>query len=747
MNAASASHPIADKAALTSGSGIWHTTELPGQLRSFLLTDGPHGVRLQQTGGDSLGIGDSVPATCFPPAVALGSTWDVDLARRVGTALGREARALGVDVLLGPGMNIKRSPLCGRNFEYLSEDPHLTARMAAANVEGMQSAGVGACIKHFAVNNQETDRMRVSAEVDQRALREIYLAAFEFVVRNAAPTMVMSAYNRINGVPASEDHWLLTELLRDEWAFDGVVVSDWGAVDDRVATVRAGLDLEMPPSGTDERITTAVADGELTESALDQVLARLGTLQQRLDGWRDTTEAADPATIRAENARLARETAAEAAVLLTNDGILPLDATTAGPVAVVGELARTPRFQGGGSSKVVPTELRGALDVLRERLESVRFAPGYTTSPDAEPVDSLADDAVAAARSARTTVLFLGLPEHAESEGYDRTTLALPADQVDLLRRLHAVTDRIVVVLSNGGVVSVAEWQDDANAVLEGWLLGQGGADATADLLLGERSPAGKLAETIPLRLADHPTFPNYPGADGISVYGESNYVGYRYFDTVGMPVAHPFGHGLSYTRFDYSDLDIAPGDADTWHVLVTVTNTGELAGKEVVQLYVGPDDDVTDAARPRNELRGFAKVDLSPGESQRVTLPLSAGDLAVWCARGERWRVRAGNYGVRVGASSRDIRVSETLHSTGDGVAEQLSGQHTIAEWLNDPEGARVLGEAAEHFGMDGSALGSSPELAAMFQSIPLNKLRSFGLGVTDETIAELVARANAEP
>lgn len=743
MSAASASYTVTEKAALTSGNDIWHSTELTSEIRSLLLTDGPHGVRMQQTGGDALGLGDSAPATCFPPAVALGSTWDVDLARRVGAALGREARALGVDVLLGPGMNIKRSPLCGRNFEYFSEDPHLTARIAAASVEGMQSAGVGACVKHFAVNNQETDRMRVSAEIDQRALREIYLSAFEFVVRNAAPTMVMSAYNRINGIPASENHWLLTELLRSEWGFEGVVVSDWGAVDDRVATLRAGLDLEMPPSGTDDRITTAVTAGELAESALDQVLTRLRRLQQRLDKSRGGSETAEPTTIRTENARLARDAAAEAAVLLTSDGILPLDATVEGSVAVVGELARTPRFQGGGSSKVAPTESRGTLEVLQERLATVRFAPGYTTSPDAKPVDSLAADAVAAARAARTTLLFLGLPEHAESEGYDRTTLALPAEQVELLRRIRAVTDRIVVVLSNGGVVSVAEWQDDANAVLEGWLLGQGGADATADLLLGERSPAGRLAETIPLRLADHPTFPNYPGADGISVYGESTYVGYRYFDTAEMPVAHPFGHGLSYTRFDYSDPDVIPGDADTWRVSVTVTNTGQRAGKEVVQLYVGPDDGNT-AARPRSELRGFTKVDLAPGESQRVTLPLSTGDLAVWDARGERWRVRAGDYTVRVGSSSRDIRVSETVRTSGDGLVEPLSGQDTIAEWLNHPEGARVLGEAVEQLGVDGSALGSSPELAAIFGSVPLNKLRSFGLGITDDTIAALIARAN---
>jgi len=738
-----AAHTIADKAALTSGSGTWHTTALAGSVRSFLLTDGPHGVRMQQDGGDALGIGDSVPATCFPPAVALGSTWDVDLARRVGAALGREARALGVDVLLGPGMNIKRSPLCGRNFEYFAEDPYLTGRMAAANVEGIQSSGVGACIKHFAVNNQETDRMRVSAEVDQRALREVYLAAFEFVVRTAAPAMVMSSYNRINGVPASESHRLLTTLLRGEWGFEGVVVSDWGAVDDRVAALRAGLDLEMPPSGTDERIATAAEHGELTESELDRVVTRLRTLQQRLDG--QDTEADDPTVVRAANARLARDAAAEAAVLLTNDGILPLDATAAGSVAVVGEFARNPRFQGGGSSKVMPTELPSVLDVLRQRLGSVPFAPGYTTS-QAEPVDSLIDEAVATASAAPSTVLFLGLPEHAESEGFDRTTLELPADQLELLRRVSAVTDRVVVVLANGGVVSVAGWQDEANAVLEGWLLGQGGAEATVDLLLGERSPAGRLTETIPLQLADHPSYLNFPGADGVSVYGESNHVGYRYFDALDMPVAYPFGHGLSYTHFEYSDLDITPADTESWHVSVTVTNAGERAGKEVVQLYVGPGSEQHAAARPASELRGFSKVDLKPGGAHRVTLSLRQDELAEWDARGERWRVRPGDRTVYVGASSRDIRLSGTVYSSGDGITEPLSGAATIAEWLDHPKGAQVLGEAIEQLGVDTSALASAPELTAMFQSIPLNKLRSFGLGITADMIAGMVTRANAD-
>src|SRR5699024_6876519 len=525
----------------------------------------------------------------------------------------------------------------------------------------------------------------------------------------------------------------------------GVVVSDWGAVDDRVAALRAGLDLEMPPSGTDERITAAVERGALAESTLDHVMARLQTLQQRLHEWRSADAAAELSAVRSENAELARAAAADAAVLLTNDGTLPLDNSTDDSVAVIGELARTPRFQGSGSSKVVPTALRTPLGALRERLSSVWCAAGYTTSPDAASDDALVDEAVAAASSARTTLLFLGLPEHAESEGFDRTTLDLPADQLNLLRRVSTATERVVVVLANGGVVSVADWQDDANAVLEGWLLGQGGADATVDLLLGARSPSGRLAETIPLRLADHPTFPLYPGAAGVSVYGESNYVGYRYFDAVDAPVAYPFGHGLSYTSFDYSDLEITASDGATWQVSLTLSNTGNRAGSEVVQLYVGASEVHPDTAHPGNELCGVSKSDLQAGESRRVTLPLAKRELAVWDTRSERWRVWAGDYVVRVGASSRDIRLSGRLRCSGDGITEPLSGQHTIAEWLHHPVGAQVLHDAIERLGVDSSALGSAPELTAMFQSIPLNKLRSFGLCITDDFIAELVARANA--
>ncbi|MCC8242713.1 glycoside hydrolase family 3 C-terminal domain-containing protein [Saccharothrix luteola] len=733
--------PLALKASLTSGSDTWHSTGAPGLVRSFLLADGPHGVRRQGEGGDALGIGTSVPATCFPPAVALGSTWDPELVRRVGEALGREAAALEVDVLLGPGMNIKRSPLGGRNFEYLSEDPHLTGRLAAAYVEGVQSSGVGACVKHFAVNNQETDRMRVSAEVDQRALREVYLRPFEHVVRIARPAVVMSAYNSINGVPASENPWLLTRVLREEWGFDGVVVSDWGAVNDRVAALRAGLDLEMPPTGTDAEVVAAVERGELDESVLDAVVDRLRRLEERVGAARARATEEELAAIRRDNAELAREAAARAAVLLTNDGVLPLDPSSPDTVAVIGELARTPRFQGGGSSRIVPTELSSALDALTRRLGAVRFAPGYTADGVADEALVLA--AVEAARDAQVAVVFLGLPEHAESEGFDRTTIDLPADQVGLLERVAAVAPRVVVVLSNGGVVSVAQWQHHANAVLEGWLLGQGAGAATADLLLGDRSPSGRLAETIPLRLSDHPSYLTFPGADGISVYGESAFVGYRHFDTLGRPVAFPFGHGLTYTRFEYSDLQVTEVAENAWEVTFSVANTGQRAGQEVAQLYAGVVE--PHPTRPRSELRGFAKVDLRPGETTTVTLPLTAADLRTWDVRGQRWALAAGEYAVRVGASSQDVRLEATVHSDGDRVLVPLTAQSTIAEWRADPAGREVLAALLGQTALGATRSSVAPELVRMFLSIPLDKLRSFGLGVTAETVAKLVAEARA--
>ncbi|MFL1431035.1 MULTISPECIES: glycoside hydrolase family 3 C-terminal domain-containing protein [unclassified Nocardiopsis] len=720
--------PLAAKASATSGSDTWHTTAVDGVLRSLHLSDGPHGLRVQPEEGDHLGIGHSLPATCFPPAVALGATWNPALVHRVGSALGAEASAAGVDVVLGPGMNIKRSPLCGRNFEYVSEDPHVTARIAAALVEGLQSQGVGACVKHFAVNNQETDRMRVSAEVDERTLREIYLPAFEEVIRTTEPAMVMCSYNRVNGVHASRDPWLLTDLLRGEWGYEGAVVSDWGAVVDRVDSVRAGLDLEMPPSGTDAEIAAAVERGDLDESVLDTVVERLRRLQERV-----STDTSRSPGHEAHDA-LAREAAREALVLLKNErGALPLDRER--PVAVIGEFARSPRYQGGGSSHVVPTRVHSALDALNAAMPGrVAFAPGFTL--DGAPAPALVEEAVAAARAAGTAVLFLGLPDAAESEGYDRDHIDLPADQTALLARVREAAERVVVVLSNGGVVATSPWEDDADAVLEGWLLGQAGGAATADVLTGVVSPSGRLTETIPLRLSDHGSYLHFPGGQGTCSYGEGVYVGYRYFDTLDRPVAHPFGHGLTYTEFAYSGLEVTATGENSWTVAFTVTNTGDRAAAEVAQLYTGVVRDRPD--RPRRELRGFAKVFLEPGEAERVELALTGRDLSTWDAGHHRWSLAAGTYTVEVGASSRDIRLTGEVESPGDRFLPPLTGRSTIAEWRAHPIAGPVVAEL-----MDGvPELREVPEeLLRMAAQVPLITLRTFGMGVTAEVVDLLVA------
>ncbi|POM25712.1 Exo-alpha-(1-_6)-L-arabinopyranosidase [Actinomadura rubteroloni] len=729
---------LEQKASLTSGSSTWDSTAVDG-VRAVTFTDGPHGIRRQERrDGDALGLMHSVPATCFPPAVALGASFDAGLVRRVGAALAREASALGADVVLGPGVNIKRSPLCGRNFEYFSEDPHLTGVLGAALVDGVQSLGVGACVKHFAVNNQEADRMRVSADVDERTLREIYLAAFERIVTDARPYAVMCSYNKINGVYASQNRWLLTDLLRGEWGFDGLVVSDWGAVNDRVEALRAGLDLEMPPSRTDDEIVAAVRAGRLEEADVTRAADRMRALvrrvdrRERFDGWD-----ADA------HHELAREAARGAAVLLKNDGVLPLDPGAAQRVAVIGELARTPRYQGHGSSHVVPTRLDDAWTALRAAgtAATLDFAAGYRL--DGAPDDGLRAEAVAAAGAADVTLLFLGLPEEAESEGFDRTSLDLPADQIALLRAVAEACRKVVVVLANGGVVSVAEWRDAAAAVLEGWLLGQAGGAAVADLLFGAHSPSGRLAETIPLRLADVPSYLHFPGGDGHVVYGEGRYVGYRHHDTLGTEVAYPFGHGLTYTTFEYSDLAVTETGPNAWTVELTVTNTGGRAAAEVVQLYTAFAEDLP--TRPRHELRGFRKVFLAPGAAERVTFALTGRDIAWWSTGRGAWAVSAGRFTVEVGASSRDVRLTAELTTPGDGHLPTLTGMSTLGEWLDHPVGGPLLRARLATDAPDLAGERTSPMMLALQRGVPLVKFRTFGVPLGLAAVNELVEAARA--
>ena len=683
---------LEEKASLCIGGDFWHTTAVPrAGVPSIMVTDGPHGLRKQPEHGDHVGISGSVPATCFPTACALGSSWDPQLARRIGAALGDEARAQDVAVVLGPGINIKRSPLCGRNFEYLSEDPLLSGVLAAALIEGVQSRGVGTSLKHFAANNQETDRLRVSAEVDERTLREIYLPGFEYAVTHARPWTVMCAYNRINGVYAAENHWLLTEVLRGEWGFDGLVVSDWGAVRDRVAALGAGLDLEMPPNTgvSDAAIVEAVLSGLLDEAVLDTAVARV----LRLVGQATADRGPAPELDVDGHHALARAAAADCAVLLRNDAaILPLRPVAGDVVAVVGEFARTPRFQGAGSSQVNPTRVDVALDELRAAVPDgveVPFAAGFGvggTDRDAE----LADEAVALAARAGSVVLFLGLPAADESEGFDRTHLDLPGQPGGAGAPARRGQPEPWSWCS-----PTARWSawpggnTTPGAVLECWLSGQAAGGATADLLLGDADPGGRLAETMPLRLADNPSYLNFPGEEGHVRYGEGVFVGYRGYDALDRAVSYPFGHGLSYTGFGYADLTVTANGADVT-VTCRVANTGERRGKEVVQLYVG--DPQASVARPVRELKAFTKVDLAAGESATVEFTLTARDLSYWSTRTGGWLLEGGVFELAVGASSRDLRLSATVEIDAPPPRPPLDEASTLEEWLADPDAAALL-------------------------------------------------------
>jgi beta-glucosidase len=759
---------LEQKAVLLSGRDFWSTQAFDAAgVPSIVLTDGPHGVR-RQVQFDHLGPHQAVPATCFPPAVAVGSSWDTRVARRIGAAVGREARALGVHVVLGPGVNIKRSPLCGRNFEYYSEDPLLAGVLGAAHVQGQQGQGVGASVKHFAANNQETGRMLVSADVDERTLREIYLPAFERIVTQAQPATVMCAYNKVNGVYAAQNRWLLTEVLRGEWGFAGAVVSDWGAVSDPVAALAAGLDLEMPGTGgqSAQRIVDAVRAGELDEAVVDAAVGRVLALTGLVTGPAGPAAPASPAVDPAAPAgrpggfdvdahhALARQVAANCAVLLKNDGgALPL--TGGGPIAVVGEFARAPRYQGGGSSHVNPTRVDAALDAIRALAaghgRGVRFAPGFTVDSHGDSsVDgrgdaaALREEAVAAARQAEVTVVFAGLGEREESEGFDRETLDLPAAQVDLIRAVAAASPCTVVVLSHGGVVSLEGWHDHVDAILDGFLLGQAGGPAAADLLFGVANPSGHLAETIPLRLADNPSYVNFPGEQGHVRYGEGVMVGYRWYDTVSLPVRYPFGHGLSYTTFSIGDLTVEVTGRDTARASLAVTNTGGRAGQHVVQLYVattaGP------VRRPSRELRAFTKVGLEPGETRTVTLDLDRRAFAYYDIGAADWIVAPGTYVIQIGENAATVVGEAAITLPGDVVIPELTLDSTVRDWFTHPiVGGTLLDELTAGMTDEQRAgLPADPELLRAVASMPIQRaLRMLGGAVPEATLERLMARS----
>ncbi len=737
---------LEEKASLTSGASFWWTKAVErAGIPSVMVTDGPHGLRKQRGSADHLGIGDSVPATCFPPAVALGSSWDTELAHRVGVALGVESSIEDVAVILGPGANIKRSPLCGRNFEYFSEDPIVSGAMAAAIVQGTQSTGVGTSLKHFAANNQEHDRMRVSSDVDPRPLREIYLRSFQRVVEDAQPYTVMCSYNRVNGVFASEDPFLLTQVLREEWGFEGLVISDWGAVNNRVAALTAGMDLEMPSSGgrTDAELVAAVRDGSLPEAVLDASAARIAKLAKR---WQDTPRVAGPLDVGAHHA-LAREAAGHSIVLLKNEGgLLPLQPRKS--VALIGAFIDQPRYQGAGSSMINPTRVDSAAQELANQAGEgfVTQAEGFTLNGSGDAA-ALRAEAVALAGKSDVAVVFLGLPAAAESEGYDREHIDLPTVQLELLDAVLTANPNTVVVLSNGSVVALP-FANRAPAILEGWLLGQAGGGAIADVLYGDVNPSGKLTETIPVRLEDSPAFLNFPGEAGHVRYGEGLFVGYRWYDARGLEVAFPFGHGLSYTTFGYGPAAASVNANGDVEVRVTVTNTGKVAGREVVQVYTGLVSETVQ--RPIRELKAFAAVELAAGESREVTLTVRRADLAYWHVRADRWIVEGGTYTVDVAASSRDIRSTTTVEVAGDVLVLPLTRESSMAEVMAHPVAGPIVQQAMakmmEAMAGMASIMPEGVDPAKMMASFPIGRIGMIaGEDFGPEQIDQLLAVANA--
>lgn len=728
---------LEEKAGLCSGLSFWYTKPVERLgIPSVMMTDGPHGLRKQAGDADHLGINDSVQAVCFPAACATASGFDTELMNRLGQVLGEECQAENVSILLGPAVNIKRSPLCGRNFEYISEDPYLTGKLAAAYIQGVQSQNVGTSIKHFAANNQEYNRMSCSSEVSERALREIYMAGFEEAVKTAQPKTIMCSYNKINGTYASENEWLLNQVLRDEWGFEGYVITDWGAVADRVKGLKAGLDLEMPASGgsNDAMIVEAVKSGALEESVLDTTVERLLKVLYSYVDNRNPEAKFD----READHAIAVDMAAECAVLLENNGVLPLKAGK--KTVYIGGFAAEPRYQGGGSSHINASRVTSALETAQTKNREVIYVPAFSTQSDTMLENGL-EQAVAAAKEAEVAVIFAGLPDVFESEGYDRTHMNLPVCQDMLIQAVAEVNPNTVVVLHNGSPVA-CPWADKVAAILEMYLGGQGVGEACDRLLWGEANPCGRLAETFPLRLEDNPSYLNFPGDGKKVVYAEDVYVGYRWYESRKIQVRWAFGHGLSYTGYTYSNLKLSAQEMtdDTLvQVSVDVTNTGSVSGKEVVQMYVS--DRNTTHGRPVKELKGFAKVELAPGETKTVILTLNARDLSYWHEELGDWYAPSGTYQVLIGHASDDIRLTQELHfCTKKLLPMVVSAASTIGELKVDPRTAPVITRLLkEDMANSFDEAGAGEMWEAMMTSMPLKSLKSFGM-VTHENVEKWI-------
>ena len=740
---------LEEKAAMCSGADFWHTEAVKRlEIPASMVSDGPHGLRKQSDEADHLGINDSIKAVCFPAGCGTAASFNRDLITTMGETLGNECQAENLSVILGPAVNIKRSPLCGRNFEYYSEDPLVATEMAGALIKGIQSKNVGTSIKHFLANNQETRRMSSSSEVDERTLREIYLAAFEGAITKQKPWTVMCSYNKINGVYAAENKTYLTDVLRDEWNFDGYVMSDWGAVNSRVADLKAGMDLEMPSSFgiNDALIVEALKNGTLEENIVDQAIERILNIVYRFDENRDLNAVFD----RDKDHEVARHIAEETIVLMKNDGVLPLN--TSDEVAFIGKFAAQPRYQGGGSSHINSHKITSAVDAVKG-MNNISYAQGYHL--ENEEVDAvLMAEAVEAAKKAKVAVIFAGLPDAFESEGYDRSHMRLPECQNVLIEKILTVQPNVIVVLHNGSPVEMP-WVSNVRGIVEAYLGGQAVGSAVTDILFGKVNPSAKLPETFPLKLEDNPSFLSYLGEGDKVEYKEGVFVGYRYYDTKKMDVLFPFGHGLSYTTFEYSNLKVSNDqikDTDTMTVSVDVKNTGSMAGKEVVQVYVA--DKVSTVIRPVKELREFVKVDLAPGETKTVTFTLGKRAFAYWNVEIHDWHVESGEFDIMIGKSSRDIVLSQTITVTSSVKLPMIyTMDTTIGDIMENPEAAETLLDLtkvfAEVFGGNAaepseSAI-SSEMMNAMMKFMPLRGSISFGMGnVTWETLQEFLDKLN---
>jgi beta-glucosidase len=762
---------LEEKAGMLSGSDFWHTKPLERLgVPAVMVSDGPHGLRKQDLAADHLGVNESIKAVCFPAASATACSFDREMIEKVGESIGDSCQHEGLAVDLGPAVNIKRSPLCGRNFEYQSEDPFLAGEMAAAEVQGIQKKNVGTSVKHFAANDQEHRRMTSDSVVDERTLREIYLKAFEIIVRKSQPWTIMCSYNKLNGVQVSENRWLLTDVLRGEWGFQGMVVSDWGAVKDRPAGVHAGLDLEMPSSGgvNDAEIVRAVKEGRLDEAEVDQAVERVLTL---VDRFEKTKKPETPWDMEAQH-RQAAEAEEDSAVLLRNEEmdidtapgqpklfrkILPLRKKA--KIVFIGEFAEKPRYQGGGSSHINSFRVESALDAAKQDGLDVTYVRGYDASAE-ETDEGMLNEALSAAIGAEVAVVFAGLPDSYESEGYDRTHMQMPENQNTLISAVAAVCTNTVVVLHHGAPVEMP-WADDSNVrgILDLYLGGQAVGRATIDLLYGRVSPSGHLAETIPYHVEDNPSWLYYGGEGDRTEYREGVFVGYRYYDKKNMPVRFPFGYGLTYSQFSYTDLTLDKKEMkDTEQLTVTlkITNQGGVAAKQVVQLYVGrPESRVI---RPLRELKGFEKVALKPFETKQVTFVLDKGAFACWNTDIHDWYVESGEYVISIGDSSRDFWLEDKVHvmSTTE-LPKVYDDNTTIGDIMADPRSMEIFRPYMERYNRNSQLSGEGEGAAAsaitpemirkMLEYMPLRQLLSFSAGTfSKEDIVTLVRQLNGK-